>query len=205
VNVLAVIPAKGASSRVSGKNLRPLGGKPLVAWTIDAALEARSITRVVVSTDSDAVAEVARGRGVDVLCRPAPLAADGVEVAGVVTHALDELAADGYVPDVVVLLQPTSPFRDGLVVDECVALHLAFGKTVATAREGWEFTDAAPGVVKRPHPNGACWVVAREVFRRTGYFRAEELYVLDAVSGIDIDWPHEFAAAEWVAAPVGVA
>ncbi|MEP6977177.1 MAG: acylneuraminate cytidylyltransferase family protein [Thermoleophilia bacterium] len=118
--VVALVPARGGSKGIPRKNLVELAGKPLVAWTIGAACTASSIDRVVVSTDSDAIAALARDLGVEVLDRPADLAADETPMLDVVRHAIEHLGAC----DVLVLLQPTSPLRRARHVDEAVALLL---------------------------------------------------------------------------------
>lgn len=112
--VLAVIPARGGSKGVVRKNLRPLGGRPLIAHTIDTALEARQgLHRVVVSTDDPEIAEIARGLGADVpFLRPAELAGDRTPMVPVLQHAVRELESlDGVRLDAVLLLQPTAPLR----------------------------------------------------------------------------------------------
>jgi CMP-N-acetylneuraminic acid synthetase len=118
VDVLALIPARGGSKGIPRKNLVPLGGRPLLAWTIDAAQGASSVTRVVVSTDDDEIAGVAERAGTEVLRRPAALAGDETPMSDVVRHAVDELGP----LDVLVLLQPTSPLRRGEHVDGAVAV-----------------------------------------------------------------------------------
>src|SRR3989442_4299497 len=101
--VVALVPARGGSKGIPRKNLVPLAGKPLLQWTLDAARDAESVTRVVVSTDDDEIAEAARGA--EVLPRPPELAADDTPMLDVIRHALGELGSC----DVLVLLQPTSP------------------------------------------------------------------------------------------------
>ena len=115
MDVLGLIPARGGSKGIPGKNLAPVAGRPLLEWTIDAASRARELTRLVVSTDDDRIARAASG--VAVLRRPVELAADDTPMLDVVRHAIGELA-----PDVVVVLQPTSPLRRAQHVDEAVRL-----------------------------------------------------------------------------------
>jgi CMP-N-acetylneuraminic acid synthetase len=119
MNVLGLIPARGGSKGIPRKNLAQVGGKPLLAWTVEAARAASELTRVVVSTDDD---EIAAAAGVEVLRRPAELAADDTPMLDVVRHAVAELS-----PDVVVLLQPTSPLRRAEHVDAAVRLLLESG------------------------------------------------------------------------------
>ena len=125
--VLAVIPARGGSKGVPRKNLRPVGGKPLIAHTIATALAGRDLFhRVVVSTDDAETADVARRCGAEVpFLRPAELAGDRVPTYPVLQHAVREIEAlDGVRLDWVFLLQPTVPFRE--VADLRAALDLAY-------------------------------------------------------------------------------
>ena len=108
---LAIIPARGGSKGVPGKNIREISGKPLIAWSIEAALGLDDVT-VVVSTDSEEIAAVAASHGAEVpFLRPAALATDTMATEPVLLHALDHYAAEGRTFDAVILLQPTSPFR----------------------------------------------------------------------------------------------
>jgi CMP-N,N'-diacetyllegionaminic acid synthase len=109
---LAVIPARGGSKGLPGKNVRLLAGKPLIAWSIEQALESGCIDCVHVSTDDPEIAEVARAYGADVpYMRPVELAQDSTPTEPVMTHALDWYERVGRAFDAVVLLQPTSPLR----------------------------------------------------------------------------------------------
>lgn len=110
---LALVPARGGSKGLPGKNLRPLCGRPLIQWSIDTALSCQEISAVVVSTDSEAIAEVAAAAGAEVpFLRPSALADDTASSIDVVIHALDFLEAKGRVFDTVLLLEPTSPLRE---------------------------------------------------------------------------------------------
>jgi CMP-N-acetylneuraminic acid synthetase len=110
--VLGLVPARAGSKGVPGKNIRPLAGRTLLDYTARAAEQSGVIDRVVVSTDSPEIAEAGRRAGLDVpFMRPASLAQDDTPMLPVIRHALDTLAAEGWVPDAIVLLQPTSPLR----------------------------------------------------------------------------------------------
>ena len=209
MDVLGLIPARGGSKGIPRKNLAPLGGRPLLAWTVEAARGATELTRVVVSTDDD---EIAAASGVEVLRRPPELAADATPMLDVVRHAVDELA-----PDVVVLLQPTSPFRRAEHIDACVRLLLESG------------ADAVVSVVEVPHryrPGSLMDLVEGRVLSRGPvttrqekepvYARngpavlarradriGDDLYggdvrpfVMDEADSVDVDTPSELALAE---------
>lgn len=122
MNVLGIIPARGGSKGIPGKNLVPVAGKPLLAYACEAALQAKSLTRIVMSTDSPEIARCARGCGVESpFMRPPDLAGDETPMLGVLLHALDALRrAEGYEADLIVLLQPTSPLRRARHIDEAV-------------------------------------------------------------------------------------
>jgi CMP-N-acetylneuraminic acid synthetase/2-polyprenyl-3-methyl-5-hydroxy-6-metoxy-1,4-benzoquinol methylase len=141
MNVLGVVPARGGSKAIPGKNLAPIGGRPLLAYTADAVRASRRLTRVVVSTDDGAIAEAARGLGLEVpFLRPAELAADDTPMLPVLQHAVRELARAGFAADAVVLLQPTSPLRRAEHIDRAVDLLESTG------------ADSIVSVVDVPHP-----------------------------------------------------
>lgn len=120
--VLALVPARGGSKGLPGKNLRSLCRRPLIQWSIDAALACKEISAVVVSTDDEQIAAVAAAAGAEVpFLRPPALADDSASSIDVVIHALDFLESKGRVFDIVLLLEPTSPLRE--VADIQVALQ----------------------------------------------------------------------------------
>lgn len=123
-SVLGLITARGGSRSIPRKNVLPLAGKPMIAWTIEAAQESRSVNRLLVSTDDEEIGEVAREYGAEVpFLRPPELAQDASSHLSVVAHALDWAQEEGRpAPDYVLLLQPTSPLRLPEDIDCAVAL-----------------------------------------------------------------------------------
>lgn len=121
---LGIIPARGGSTRVPRKNLKPLGGLPLIAYTILAARAAGELDRCIVSTDDDEIAAVAREFGAEVpFRRPAEIARDSTPDLPVFQHALAWLAErEGYRPEFVIHLRPTQPFRPPALIDGVVRL-----------------------------------------------------------------------------------
>ncbi len=115
---LAVIPARGGSKGIPKKNILSIRGKPLIAWSIEAACASASIDKAIVSTDSDEIAAVAREFGAEVLRRPAELATDEATTIAVIQH----VAACIEDAQVFVVLQPTSPLRAPGLIDECVQI-----------------------------------------------------------------------------------
>jgi CMP-N,N'-diacetyllegionaminic acid synthase len=132
MEIVGLIPARGG---LRGKNLWPLAGKPLLAWTIEATRASTTLTRRIVSTDSEEVAAVGRDLGVEIVRRPVELARDDTPMLEVIRHALGELGRC----DVLVLLQPTSPLRRAEHVDGAVELLLQTG------------ADSVVSVVEVPH------------------------------------------------------
>ena len=135
--VLGIVPARGGSKGLPGKNVRPLAGRPLLAYVAQAARESGVLDRIILSTDSDEIADVGRQAGLEVpFMRPAALAADETPMAPVLTHAVDALATAGWTADVIVLLQPTSPLRRAEHIREAVRLLRETGASaVATVVE----------------------------------------------------------------------
>ncbi len=166
--LMGLIPARGGSKGLPGKNIRPLAGLPLIGWTLRAASDSGAFERIVVSTDSPEIAAVARSLGSPVpWLRPAELAGDLSPSIDFVLHALERLKADeGFEPDVLMLLQPTSPFRSAESIRRAAA---AFGASDAESlvsvspviEHPWScyFMDDA-GMMRRAVPD------APEVLRR---------------------------------------
>jgi CMP-N,N'-diacetyllegionaminic acid synthase len=122
MKVVAIVPAKGDSKRVPGKNLRMMLGKPLVAWAIEAAKKSSMVGRVIVSTSDEKIAEVARKYGAEVpFMEPVEIAASGGNIEGALLHAVEWLKKnENYVPDAVVLLQTTNPLRRVEDIDNAI-------------------------------------------------------------------------------------
>lgn len=151
MRVLGIVPARGGSKGIPGKNVRPLGGKPLLAWTAEAALAARRLSRVVLTTDDERIAEVGRACGLEVpFLRPAELARDETPTLPVLQHAVAELERAGDRFDAVCLLQPTSPFRRPEDVDGCIELLESAG------------LDAVISVLPVPPEHNPHWVYLRD-------------------------------------------
>ncbi len=125
-DVLAIIPARGGSKGIPRKNIRNFSGYPLIAWSIAAAKKSQSVTRVIVSTDDEEIAAVAREWGAETpFLRPAEFAQDKTTDLPVFVHALEWLKQhENYRPDVVIQLRPTSPIRPSTCVDQAVEILL---------------------------------------------------------------------------------
>ncbi|MYL62244.1 acylneuraminate cytidylyltransferase family protein [Bacillus hwajinpoensis] len=126
---LAVIPARGGSKGIPNKNIVDVHGKPLIQYTIDAALQSKYIDKVVVSTEDEAISNVARKCGAEIpFIRPMELASDNAKTIDTVIHALKTMEQEGSKFDYVVLLQPTQPLRESWHIDESIE-KILFSKT----------------------------------------------------------------------------
>ncbi|MBI3321940.1 MAG: acylneuraminate cytidylyltransferase family protein [Candidatus Omnitrophica bacterium] len=229
MEILGLIPARGGSKGIPKKNLVPLAGRPLLAYTCEQALAALSLSRVVLTTDDPSIAECGRAAGVDVpFLRPQALAADETPMVDVVRHALDTLrAAEGYQPDLVVLLQPTSPLRSAKHIHDAIQLH---GRTNAETvvsvvavphrysphslmrledgllRDFWEGTVTWDPFQRQHLPvlyarNGPAVLVTRTsvvVEEHQLYGRRIVPYIMEEDESVDIDTPDDLRVAEWL-------
>ncbi|MCB0847293.1 MAG: acylneuraminate cytidylyltransferase family protein [Bacteroidetes bacterium] len=124
MRILGIIPARGGSKGVIKKNIKLLGNKPLIGYTIDAARESQKLTRTIVSTDDPEIASVAKSLGAEVpFMRPDDLATDSAKSMPVIHHALEFMEKEeGEKYDAVLMLQPTTPFRTGKDIDQAIEL-----------------------------------------------------------------------------------
>jgi CMP-N,N'-diacetyllegionaminic acid synthase len=209
--VLALIPARGGSKGLPGKNILRVAGRPLLAWSVDAAREARSVDRVVLSSDDGDIIAAARACGCEVpFVRPAALATDTATTIDVVTHALEALP--GY--DVIVLLQPTSPLRTAADIDAACELLASSGAPACVSvspvdqspylmyrigdnQDLVPVVEASPAATRRQDLpavyalNGAVYVADVTWLRRARTFVTRETvaYVMPSERSIDIDTP----------------
>jgi CMP-N,N'-diacetyllegionaminic acid synthase len=121
-SVYAIVPARGGSKSVPGKNIRPLGGKPLLAWSIAVARAVPEIDRILLSTDDAQIAAVGTEHGAEVYPRPAHLATDTALVIDALRDLLARLRAEGAAPEWMILLEPTCPLRTAEDVSACLRL-----------------------------------------------------------------------------------
>ncbi len=221
--VLGIVPARGGSKGVPGKNVRPLAGLTLLEYTARAARESGVLDRVILSTDSPDIADTGRQAGLDVpFMRPAPLAADDTPMLPVIQHALESLARDGWSPDIVVLLQPTSPLRrpdhirdavttlretkaDSAVTVVEIPRHLSpdyvmridGGRLQPFLPEGMRVTrrqDARPAYSR----DGTVYAFWRATIERFGNIYGDDCrpLLIDARESLSIDSPADWDAAE---------
>jgi CMP-N-acetylneuraminic acid synthetase len=221
---LAVIPARGGSKGLPGKNIRDLAGKPLIAYTIEAALNADFIDRVVVSTDDTKIAEVAVKYCAEVpFLRPAELASDTAGSVDVVIHTLDFYRSKGTIFENIILLQPTSPLRDtndikgafelyrgnkcDSVISVCEAMvHPLLLRTIGHEGCMKEFVEQKDKHLRRQDMekvyqlNGAIYITAADklIASHSFYGDANLPYIMSQENSIDIDCALDLQLAELI-------
>jgi N-acylneuraminate cytidylyltransferase/CMP-N,N'-diacetyllegionaminic acid synthase len=221
MKILAVVPARGGSKRLPGKNIKLLGGRPLIGWTIEAALQSDAACAVLVSTDDAQIGAVAQAFGASVPgLRPAHLATDTATSVDVVLHALDVYESDHGQVDGVLLLQPTSPFRTAESIRRAVALFREdvsrplVSVCAASTHPAWCFRlegdsmepflgwenlsrrsqDLEPAWTL----SGSIYLIAPDVLREHRRFvlpGTVPMMVYDNLESIDIDTPEDWSAA----------
>ncbi len=227
MNVLGLIPARSGSKGIPRKNIASCGGRPLLAWTCDAARDAKCLTRTIVSTDDPEIADVAKANGITApFLRPPELASDAATSIDVANHALDWLErTEQWRADVLVLLQPTTPLRTARHVDDAFALLSPEADSVVSVievparfkpwkllvRDGDRLHDlqtenlpfdrhhrqGQPTLYTRSGP-AVCATHVRTI--RSGSFYGERIvaYVMSARDSTDIDDPFDLELADWL-------
>lgn len=221
---LAVITARGGSKGIPGKNIKNLGGKPLIAYTIEVAKKSKLITDLIVSTDSEEIAQVCREYGADVpFIRPAELAQDDTPHLPVIKHAVEFMEeSQGYKYDYVVTLQPTSPFRTVEDIDKTIqvladsradssaslvevpsAFHPIKMKKLEGSRVLPYCMDEPEGVRKQDFPkvyrrSSAVYVSRRNLLMKDNKFFGEHIagHIIPVERFADIDSPEDWIEAE---------
>lgn len=227
MNAFALIPARGGSKGIPRKNLRAIGGKPLIVWTIEAAKGCPSIERVVVSSDDDEILEVARQFGAEAMKRPLELSSDTASVKSVLQHTLAEYRKMyGALPTYVTFLQPTSPLRTAKHLTEAFSMLLndsnadaltsvyeidnSMLKASILTESGYlehaskrEFANMNRQMLPKLYmPNGAIYIMRAEGGIEGPRFDGEHTlpFVMSAEESLDIDSAADIAAVEAVLA-----
>jgi CMP-N-acetylneuraminic acid synthetase len=212
---LAVVPARGGSKGVPRKNLHPLAGKPLLAYTLEQAQQVSELDALVVSTDAPAIAELAQSMGARIVMRPAELSTDTAPTESALLHALDTLAQEGLSFDYVVLLEPTSPLRSSDTIRSCVRAAADAGAgslvTVSETRANLgrlvsgKFRPLDPAAPRRRQARqpyyvecGTVYVISVAHLRSVGSVVADEwqAVVVSEHEAVDINSLEDFAVAE---------
>jgi CMP-N-acetylneuraminic acid synthetase len=222
LKILALIPARGGSKRLPGKNIKALGGKPLIAWTIEAALQS-NVHKVVVSTDCEDIAAVAKAHHASVpFIRPLEHAQDESGVSGVIDHCLEFYAEQGESFSHILLLQPTCPLRIAADIDAAINLMLdkkasgVFSVCEVDHSPLWANTipadgsfddflrEEVAGVRSQELPtyyrvNGAIYLLSVEEYQKThSLFHHKNTYslIMPRERSVDIDEEVDFVIAE---------
>ena len=225
--ILCIIPARGGSKGLVGKNTRPLLNKPLLGWTIEAAKKSKYIDRIVVSTDDEHIKKVSKEYAAEIINRPASLATDHSSTMEVIAHTLNYLSeSEKYIPDFVLLLQCTSPLRTEKHIDEAIEKLLddrtnADSLISVTKEEHppwWLRKINTEGYIERYfnfdtenhirrqdfcelfRPNGAIYLAKTNLLLERKAFQTDRTlpYIMDNVSSVDIDTEHDFNYTELV-------
>lgn len=225
MKILGLIPARGGSKSIPQKNIALLNGKPLLAYTCEAALGSKMLDRVILSTDDKEIADVGKKYGAEVpFLRPLEFAQDSSGMREVIIHALDFLEKSEHsVPEIIVLLQPTSPLRTAQHIDAAIELLQKSGAdcVVSVAEVPHQFTPAslmkleheclksyqesAPLLRRQDKPkmyarNGpAVLALRRDSFLKHQNFYEGDVhpFVMSPEESIDIDTPFDFELAEY--------
>ena len=196
--ILALIPARGGSKSVPHKNIYKLGGYPLIAYTIQVALDASSVTRAVVSTDDKQIAGIAKSFGAEVpFLRPTALSGDDSTDNGFFLHMINWfLEHEGFVPDLIVHLRPTSPFRNTDRIEE--AINNGYLHGYFPSHPVREYHNLPRQTFPQAYiANGYVDIIRPEKFLRSGILHGEKIYGFVITEPIvDIDTPADFAKAE---------
>jgi CMP-N-acetylneuraminic acid synthetase len=223
MRVLAVIPARGGSKGIPRKNIRLLGGKPLLAWTAEAALRSKRISRAVLSTEDREIAEVGKRSGLDVPTqRPADLALDSTPTLPVVQYVVAELESLGDCFDAVCLLQPTTPFREPEQIDAAVLLLEETGadsvvsvrRVPAEFNPHWVYVQAENGFLQLStgeaspiprrqdlptvwHRDGSIYIVRRDVLMQKNSLYGSSTAGFETTGPtVNLDTPEDWVRAE---------
>ncbi|SHH20385.1 acylneuraminate cytidylyltransferase family protein [Tepidibacter thalassicus] len=225
MEILAIIPARGGSKGVFRKNIKNFNGKPLIAWTIEAAKKSKYVNKVLVNTEDEEIAQISRKYGADIpFLRPENLAKDDTPTMEVIIHALNKLKENfNYNPEYTLLLQCTSPLRNKNHIDE--AIELIIDKNVDSVISVTE-VEHTPFWMKRIDDNGyledfieydkkiftrrqdfpklyrlngAIYIAKTEKLLEFRDFEMKKTipYVMDRVSSIDIDSLDDFNIAQF--------
>lgn len=219
--IVAIIPARGGSKGIPRKNIRPFCGRPLIAYTIEAALCSKYIEKVTVSTEDEEIAEVSRIYGADVIPRPPELAQDDTPTLPVIQHVIRHLKeVEDFHPDIVVILQPTSPLRTAEDIDGALEkfLETEYGSVVSVCEvehpPHWMYTlegdrlkpviEGGEGITQRQDApkvyrlNGAVYVTPTDIIMKQNRELGEDTraYVMPPERSVDIDSEFDFKLAE---------
>ncbi|WP_305985105.1 cytidylyltransferase domain-containing protein [Roseibium sp. MMSF_3544] len=222
MNCVALIPARGGSKGVPGKNLKKLAGKPLIAWTLEETSKVKAVSEIVVSTDDQKIADVAAEYGAPVpFMRPAEFANDNVHAVHVILHYIAWLEEQGRpLPDAIAMLLPTSPLRRSWHVEKALARFAedperpvisVYRSLTPLISLRWVEEDTLVPVLEGINPNtqrqnikpvfgvnGSIYIASPSVLKEKKTFHTEDArpFVMDRLHSLDINSLDDFAMAE---------
>ena len=200
ISFLGIIPARGGSKGIQGKNIKPIAGKPLIAWSIEAAKKSKLLGKFVVSTEDSKIAKISKKFGAEVINRPLSLATDKATTLSVLQHVLLNISAD-----IVVLLQPTSPIRDRTLIDRCIkkfkrtkADNLATG-FICKFKEYGFYTQRRQDLKGFFYDDGNVYVVKAELIKNgTMFGKNAQRFFTTKDENIEIDEEFDFWLAQQI-------
>lgn len=217
-NIIAVIPARGGSKGIPGKNIKVLAGRPLIYYSIKAAQDSKYVSEVFVSTDSDQIADVSISHGARVVKRPDEFAKDDSPTIDSVFHTVESIKSE-YDPSIIVLLQPTSPLRDSDDIDMSIELFFA-NKCMPVVSmcevehspywyfkfHNGHFEPLFAGHLKNRRqdlpriyrPNGAIYISSlNDLYKNHGFYSDDIIpYIMPTDKSVDIDTEIDFKFAD---------
>lgn len=185
--VIAVIPARGGSKSIPDKNIKLLGGKPLIVWSIEVAKATKEIDRIIVSTDSGKITKIAKERGAEIYVRPAHLATDEALVIDALRDLVGTLRREGENAEIMILLEPTCPLRSVEDIEGCLRLLIDHGyDSVATFKEAelnphraWKINDGKPEVFI---PGAVPWLPRQKLPKAYQLNGAVYAFIIDSLT-----------------------
>lgn len=219
--MIAIIPARGGSKGLPGKNIKLLNGKPLIAYTIEAAKQSKSITRIIVSTDDQNIADVALEYGAEIpFLRPTHLATDDALAIDVLKYTIERLDEEQNSIEEFIVLQPTSPLRTALNIDEAICMFkekkadsvISYCKEHHPIRwhkyitEEGKFENIFEETLQNRQlekptyfPNGAIYIYKTKIINAGKYYTENSFaYIMERENSIDIDDIQDFEYAEFL-------
>jgi len=221
-NIIAIIPARGGSKRIPKKNIKQLCGKPLIEYTIESALKSRFLDRIIVSTENEEIAKISKDLGAEVIIRPDELALDITPTDDVVQNVLEKMKVNqNYFPEIIVLLQPTSPLRTTDDIDNAIEkfknskCESLIGVTEYDHSPYWAF-EIENGLLKSIfgrkkflrsqelpklyRPNGSIFITKSDTFVKYRSFYTKHIipFIMSYERSIDIDNELDFLLSELI-------
>lgn len=224
--MIAIIPARGGSKGVKKKNIRSLGGKPLIHWTINAAMKANGVSRVILSTEDNEIAELCRPTGIEIpFMRPKKLAQDNSLAIDTYIYTLEKLTNEfQYDKDEFIVLLPTNPFRDSIDIEN--AINIFYDKKADSVvsccklnySSNWIFQVDQKGLIKKNEqqlknrqdeelnylPNGGIFILKNSIIKSSYNYYSDKTYayVMPEERSLDIDTENDFRFAEFLVSEI---